>query len=70
MPGIGLGEGASLAFGADGGPIRSNDRFDTRFSTGSFSLKGGSDSSLNQVVLVLVGMAVGVVLWQLISSRS
>jgi len=69
MPGIGLGEGASLAFGADGGPINSNDQFDTRFSTGSFSLRGGSSGPLNQVFLVAGGIAVGIVLWQLLSSR-
>lgn len=68
MPGIGIGEGGSFSLGADGGPIHSSDRFDTSFDTGSFSLRGGS--TLNQVSLLVAGLAVGIVLCLLFLNRS
>ena len=68
LPGIGVGENGSFSLGADGGPINSSDRFDNSFDTGDFYLRG--DSAFNQALLVLVGVAVGILICQLVSNRS
>ncbi|WP_020398993.1 hypothetical protein [Kordiimonas gwangyangensis] len=68
FPGIGVGENGSFSLGADGGPINSSDRFTNSFDTGNFSLRG--DSAFNQAMLVLVGVAVGILIWQFVSNRS
>jgi len=60
---FGLGDGASFAFGADGGPINSSDQFDTNFSTGAF----GSGGAVNTVALVIAGAAIsGLLVWVLL----
>ena len=67
-----LGEGATFALGADGGPINSSDRSSIGFSTGGFSLHGnvdGSGPSLNSALIFTGGVFLGVVLWRLLSSR-
>ena len=67
-PTFGLGEGAAFAFGADGGPIRSEDEFNNSFSTGAFGTKGAG--SVTQIALFLGGAAIaGLVIWLLLSNR-
>jgi len=62
LPGIGLGEGARLAFGADSGPIESTDSFSTGFETGAFGNKG--TSSITMISLVLGSLLImGLVVW-------
>jgi len=68
FPGIGVGENGSFSLGADGGPINSSDRFETDFSTGNFSLKGAGP--LNQTMLMVAGVAVGVLICLLLLNRS
>ena len=63
-PTLGLGEGANLTFGADGGPISSQDTFTNNFNTGAFSLRGETTS--NSLVYLVAGAAItGVLLWAL-----
>lgn len=60
---FGLGDGASWAFGADGGPINSSDQFDTNFSTGAV----GTGSTINTIALVIAGAAIsGILVWALL----
>lgn len=69
---IGFGDGSSFALGADGGPIYSSDRFDTSFSTGSFSLHGdagGSGLPVNTTVLIIAAFVGGAILCKLLFSR-
>ena len=68
LPNIGLGEGAALNFGADGGPIHSSDRFDNSFSTGAFGNEGAG--TVTQIALFAGGAAIAVILtWLILSSR-
>ncbi|UTW53963.1 hypothetical protein [Kordiimonas sp. SCSIO 12610] len=58
--------GGDLAFGASGGPIRSDTQFVSPFDNGDIIIGGASP--VNQIALVAAGaIAVGVVLW--ITSR-
>lgn len=64
LPTLGIGDGGSFAFGADGGPIRSQDQFDTNFRTGSF----GTGGATNTVALVVAGAAIaGILVWAITS---
>ncbi|WP_417456169.1 hypothetical protein [Kordiimonas sp.] len=66
LPSIGLGEGASFSFGADGGPIHSQETFNTGFETGAFGTKGASPVTTIALVAGTV-LATGFVLWALSS---
>lgn len=64
LPSVGLGEGASLNFGADGGPIHSSDTFENSFNTGPFGTKGAS--TIQGVTYMVAGAAIaGVAIWLL-----
>jgi len=68
LPSVGLGEGASLNFGADGGPIHSSDEFNNSFSTGAFGTRGAGP--FTQIALFAGGATVaGLLIWLLLSNR-
>ncbi len=59
--------GGDLAFGASGGPIRSDTQFISPFENGDIIIGGASP--VNQIALVSAGaIVVGLVLW--VTSRS
>lgn len=67
---LGFGDNGTFSLGADSGPISTNDRFENTFGTGSFSL-GGDGGAVNQITLLIAGIAIGVaILWLLNSQRS
>jgi hypothetical protein len=68
---LGFGDNGSLALGADGGPISTYDQFDTSFATGDFINGDKGGGLVNQMALIMAGVAIGIiVLWLFVLKRS